>query len=337
MFVLAIAAALSHAPSDAMARLESGIRLFENSRPAIERRVGKSQALDLASRLLLDEENEQSSVPQGYAAEWREALDDEIALDVQAIVDLANGTRRRIDPNRRGLYETFVTSSVDGTWLPVAVYVPAKAKRAGPLALMLHGNQQAETNLLGQPYFRRLADRTGTILVAPWARGIYDYQDIAERDVYDVLHAAQSAFGVDEKQTYLVGYSMGGFSLFKIGPQYGRWSAVMAVSGAMPSEAAARVAFAWRATPVYVVTGKRDTIVPAVYPTQTAIALSTMGVPTSYYQQDAGDHGLRTLFPSLTAAWLDMHEGVVHSGSVPISPVGVLPKAAPLSADSMKP
>jgi predicted esterase len=337
MLVLALAAALSHAPSDAIARLESTIRVFQTSRAAIERRVGKSQALDIASRLLRDEENVQSPVPRGYAADWNDTLDTEISLDVQTVVDLAAGTRRSMDADRPGLYETFVTSSGDGTWIPVAVYVPATSKRGAPLALMLHGNQQAETNLLGQPYFRRLADRTGTILVAPWARGIYDYQDVARRDVYDVLRAAQNAFGTNEKHTYLVGYSMGGFSLFKLGPEYGHWSAIMAVCGAMPDGAVDKVAFAWRATPIYVVTGKRDTIVPAAYPAQTAVVLASLDVPTSFYEEDAGDHRLRTLFPSLTAAWLDMHAGIVHSGSIPAHSVATLPKFTPLTGDQMKP
>jgi predicted esterase len=190
---------------------------------------------------------------------------------------------------------------------------------------------------LGQPYFRRLADRTGTILIAPWARGIFEYQGIAERDVYDALRAAQNAFGKNEKQTFLVGYSMGGFSLFKIGPQYPNWGAVMDVSGAMPDDASANVAFAWRATPVYIVTGKRDTVVPAMYPTQTAIVLAGMDVPTSFYEQDAGDHRLRTLAPSLAAAWFDMHAGVVHSGSIPTRPSATLPKFTPFSGDQMRP
>jgi S-formylglutathione hydrolase FrmB len=337
MFALALAAALSHAPSDNLARVESAIRLFQTSRATIESKVGKSQALDIASRLLRDEEYLQQPAPQAYVADWNDALNADVALDVQSVVDLAAGKRRAIEPGVTGLYETFVTSSVDGIWIPVAVYVPRSAKPGGPLALMLHGNTQPETNFLGQPYFRRLADRTGTVLVAPWARGTYDYQGVAENDVYDALHAAQQVFGTNPKRTYLVGYSMGGFSLFKLGPAYRQWTAVMDVSGALMDASASNIAFAWRDTPVYVVTGKRDTVVPAAYPEQTATVLAAMGVPTSFYEQPAGDHALRTLYPALTSAWLDMHAGVVHSGSVPKPTAMGLPKMARIGSDAMKP
>jgi acetyl esterase/lipase len=337
MLALALAAALSHAPSDSLARVESSIRLFQSSRAAIESRVGKSQALDLASRLLRDEEYLQEPAPPTYAADWNDALATQVVLDVQSIVDLAAGKRRAMVSGVAGAYETFVPSSVDGTWIPLAVYVPPNAKAGCPLALMLHGNTQPETNLIGQPYFRRLADRTGTILIAPWARGIYDYQGIAQSDVYDALRAAQRVFGANARRTYLVGYSMGGFSLFRIGPAYREWTAVMDVSGALMDASTSNVAFAWRETPVYVVTGTHDAVVPAAYPEQTATVLAAVGVPTSFYEQPAGEHALRTLYPALTSAWVDMHAGVVHSGSVPAPRSIGLPKLARIGDDGMKP
>lgn len=338
MFALALAALVSHAPTDAVARVESAVRLFQSSRALIEREIGKDQAIDIGYRLVQDQNSLQLPVPRAYAEDWNEALNAEIGLDVQAVADLAAGRRRAFDTKAPGVYETFVVSSVDGTWLPVAVYVPRGVNQLRPpLALMLHGNPQSETNLLGQPYFRRLADRTGTILVAPWARGTFYYQGVAQNDVYDVLHAAQQAFRPDEKRTFLVGYSMGGFSAFKIGTSYPKWAAVMDVCGALQSDAFANVEFAWRATPVYVVTGKHDSVVPARYPRQTASVLASIGVPTSFYEEDSGEHMLRTLVPSLTAAWLDMHSGVVNSRSVPSVSQMQLPKFTTVQGDEMKP
>lgn len=337
MLALALATLLSHAPTQQAARVESSIRLFHDSRALIERELGKGPALDFAIRLVRDEENLELPVPQAYAADWNEALDAQISLDIQAVVDLASAKPRAINRDHTGLYEAFVRSSADGSLLPVAVYVPRRTGPGAPLALMLHGNQQPESALLGQPYFRRLADRTGTILVAPWARGIFEYKGVAQSDVYDVLRAALAAFHPDEKRTYLVGYSMGGFSAFKIGTAYRKWSAVMDVSGAIQDDSVAKVGFAWRATPVYVVTGKRDDVIPAPYPEQTATVLAALGVPTSFYEEAGGQHTLRTLMPSLRAAWLDMHAGIVHSGSIPTLAQTGLPKFVPVSGDQMKP
>jgi acetyl esterase/lipase len=99
----------------------------------------------------------------------------------------------------------------------------------------------------------------------------------------------------------------------------------------------ANVAFAWRETPVYVVTGSRDTVVPASYPEQTATMLAAMDVPTSFYEQPAGEHALRTLYPALASAWSDMHADVVHSGSVPAPKAIGLPRMARIGDDGMKP
>jgi hypothetical protein len=85
------------------------------------------------------------------------------------------------------------------------------------------------------------------------------------------------------------------------------------------------------------VTGKHDTVVPAAYPEQTATVLAAMAVPTSFYEQPAGEHALRTLYPALAAAWLDMHAGIVHSGSVPAPKAVGLPKMAKIGSDAMKP
>lgn len=315
MLFLLLAVTVAASTTAAPTRLDDALRSFGGARTLIERQVGSSQALDLGYRLVQDQGIAALAPPRSYGADWQDALEHEVALDVQAIADLAAQSPHAMTPERTGLYEAFVHSRVDGLLLPVAVYVPANASRGGPLAVLLHGRQQSETNLLGQPYFRRLADRTGTVLVAPYARGVYDYGGAAERDVYDVLSAAQGAFAPDARRVFLVGYSMGGFSAFKIGPHYAKWSAVLDVSGALEGNADP-VLFSWRVTPLYIVDGKQDTSVPAVYPERTAAALSQMGVPTSFYEQADGGHALRTLVPALTEAWLDMHSGIVRSDSI---------------------
>lgn len=337
MLALAFAALLESTPAATVARLEASLALFQHARTSIERKIGNSQAIDLAYRLIQDEQNLAMPVPVSYAADWRETLETESDLDTQAMRDLAAGTPHPLSLSRSGLYETFLRSSVDGTWLPTAVYVPAGAKPGAPLALMLHGNTQSETNLLGQPFFRRLADRTGTILVAPWGRGAFDFEGAARTEVYDVLSAVQRAFAPDRKHTYLVGYSMGGYSVFELGPHYNQWSAVMDVCGAIPQEAGPPVLFAWRDTPVYVVTGTRDAVIPPAYPEQTATTLAGVGIPTSFYEEPSGEHMLRTLVPALSSAWTDMHAGVVRSGSVPAVRSITLPKLARNGADGMKP
>ena len=96
----------------------------------------------------------------------------------------------------RGLGETLLRSTKDGTMQPVAVYVPASysPQRPAPLVIFLDGHRQAESHLLAPPYVQDLAERTGTIVVAPYGRGAFDFAG-SESDVYDAFGAANAAFG----------------------------------------------------------------------------------------------------------------------------------------------
>jgi poly(3-hydroxybutyrate) depolymerase len=212
------------------------------------------------------------------------------------------------------------------------MYVPVNvpATRAS-LAIVLHGNPQTEAELLGQPALRRVADSTGTILVAPFGRGIYAFEEPAATDVYDLLPTLQDALPVDRGRTYLAGYSMGGFSVFKIGPRGGyRWKAVLCISGAILNSGVRAVNLAWHDMPLYVVTGAHDDSIPTKYGEQTAGYLASLGLPVSFYEEPNGSHTLRSLMPSLQRAWTDMLAGTTRPDSVPIARNGVaLPPSAP--------
>jgi pimeloyl-ACP methyl ester carboxylesterase len=320
--ILAVALAPALAADDA--RLQAALQLFAANRARIESELGHDQAVDLGERLVADREYLVDQVPDGYApADWRETVEQIVRLDSDAIVELAAGARPSIS-GQSGLFETFVPSRIDGLWQPVAVYIPSgTSPHEDSVALLLHGRPQSETELLGQPYFRRLADATKTILVAPWGRGAYDYEGSASQDVFDTFDTIVRALAPDTRRMFLAGYSMGGFSVFKIGPERQSWSAVLCISGAMLNSEVPRIRFAWRETPVYVVTGKKDASIPSVYGEQTAEYLAYLGVPTTFYEAPQGEHQVRTLMPSLSAAWTDMIAGIVRANTVPV--VGGVP------------
>ena len=149
-------------------------------------------------------------------------------------------------PAIRGLDETFVRSSADGTMQPVAVYVPATyvPGHPAPLVVFLHGLNETETELLGPEFLHKLADRDGAIVVAPYARADFDYTG-SESDVYDALAAAESAFTIDERKHYLAGFSMGGFAVYRIAPMKPlAWAGVMSISGSLLQPEAAGAAHA---------------------------------------------------------------------------------------------
>nr|MDP9104888.1 hypothetical protein [Candidatus Eremiobacteraeota bacterium] len=310
---------------DALERYESG-------RARAEAELGVVEAAQLHNRLFDDLELQAAPPPDGYsAADWADTVAGTVSLDVQAVDQIVAGmpVPLRATP---GLHEVLVPSRVDKRWQLVAVYVPPSLKPGkAPLAIALHGNPETESHLLGMPYLRRLADRTGTIVVAPFGRGNYDFEEPAATDVYDLLRAVQDAFPVDRGRTYLVGYSMGGFSVFKIGPRGGyRWSAAMCISGAILNSGVRAVSIAWQTLPVYVVTGAHDESIPTKYGEQTAAYLASLGLPVSFYEEPQGTHFMRSLTPSLQRAWDDMHGALVRRENVPIVRAGfALPGGAP--------
>jgi hypothetical protein len=314
------------------------VQRYEAARTQVEAELGVGGANDFRRRLFDDLELQHTPVPEHYApADWAETVAAITTLDLEAVDQLVSGTPAplRAVP---GLHEVLVPSRVDKTWQLVAIYVPPSAKpQRAPLAVALHGNPQTEAELLGQPSLRRLADRTGTIVIAPYGRGIYDYAEPAATDLYDLLGAAQKSFAVDRGRTYLTGYSMGGFSVFKIGPRGGYlWAGAMCISGAILNSGVLPVSIAWHDMRLYVVTGAHDASIPTKYGEQTAGYLAGLGLPVSFYEEPFGTHALRTLTPSLERAWDDMHAGLTRPESVPVARSGfALPAGAP--AGTVKP
>jgi pimeloyl-ACP methyl ester carboxylesterase len=273
------------------------------------------------------------TVPQGYSpAEWSATVSRFAALDLSLARQLLDRSYRSM-ASIRGLGEALVRSSKDGTMQPVAVYVPGSyvTGRAAPLVVLLHGHPQSETELLAPEYIARLAEQTGTIVVAPWGRGYYDFRGSAD-DVYDALHAAAQSFTIDPRKRYLAGYSMGGFSVYEVAPVHpNEWSAVMSIAGALLGTDSQRVVAMLRTTPFYVLTGSADDSIPTEYPTSTAVYLRAEGLDVSFYSQPGGIHRLVTLLPILTLAWNDMLHQIVRAPPPSLGNVR-LPTSIPMGA-----
>jgi len=279
--------------------------------------AGPDTTMDYYERLVTDAATLHQSPPAGYPPDaWRAAIRAASQLDLSLAEQLLARAYRPM-AQIRGLGEALVRSSKDGTMQPVAVYVPRGYSPAHSAALLvfLHGRDQAESHLLAPSYVQDLAERTKTILVAPYGRGSYDY-DGAESDVYDALDAAQRAFSIDARKRYLVGYSMGGFSVFRLAPLHpSDWTAVMSIAGSLLASRAPRVLGTMASARFYILTGFRDDIVPTAYPTATAIYLRDAGLAVAFYSQPDGTHALRSLAPILAQAWNDMERGIVRNPS----------------------
>ena len=276
--------------------------------------MGSAGAADLDARLQADlVELSTDSRPDGYPqADWSERIRNAAGLDSSIVRQVLAGKSDTLD-GAHGLVERLIVARSDGTLQPFGLYVPAAARNLS-LVILLHGNPQTESDILSGPHFRQLADSTGTIIAAPWGRGIYDFAQPAADEVYQVLDEVVAAYHVGPRHVFLVGYSMGGFSVFKIGPLHAsRWAAVMCISGSVLNSEAATISRVFRDTPIYVVTGAKDQSIPARYGELTAAYLAGIGIPTEFEEEPTGTHLIPSLMPSLSRAWHDMIAGIVKN------------------------
>lgn len=329
LIAAASAVALTAASSEpaVVATLGAAAQSYFADVVAISQLTGRDTAMDYYQRLLDDRDTVETATPHGYTdAQWQRAVANIVRLDLSVVDQLM---KRDYTPmaSIRGLAETFVKSSKDGTMQPVAVYVPASyvPGKPVPLAVFLHGHPQSESELMSPAYVADLANRTGTIVVAPYGRAYYDFLG-TESDVYDAYDAAVKAFTIDPRKRYLMGYSMGGFSVFSVAPIHpDDWSAVMCIAGSLLGSRAHRLVSTMSNTPFYVLTGSADDSIPTEYPTATAAFLRDRGLPVTFYSEPGGEHRLITLLPVLTQAWDDMHHGVVRTpyqltaGTIPLA------------------
>lgn len=334
---IAFAAALAAISAQSIAgdleqqKLRSALSQFSAHYEEVAHHMGPSAALDLQERLNSDlGAMLEDSPPPGYpAADWRERLSQLANLDASIVAQAVAGKSLPIE-NVHGVVERLLLARTDHTLQPYALYVPQTLAPNPSLAILLHGNPQTEAELMASPYFRTLADETGTILAAPYGRGIYDFAPPADDEVYQLADEIAAAFHIPPNRTYLAGYSMGAFSVFKLVPQHPeRWGGVMCIGGSLYHSEADTVIAAMSRKPLYVVTGAKDDSIPTKFPQNTATYLASTGIPTGLYVQPSGTHMLATLMPALRSAWLDMLSGRISAQAVP-NGTAQLPAIAPI-------
>lgn len=304
---------------------------------AVTRSMGPAATLDLQERLNTDlGAMTEDAPPSGYpAADWHERLNALADLDASIVAQAVAGKSEPLN-NVHGVVERLMLARTDQTLQPYALYVPHTLAPNPALVILLHGNPQTEAEIMSSPYFRTLADETGTIVAAPYGRAIYDFAPPADDEVYQLADEIAAAFHIPAQRTYLAGYSMGGFSVFKLVPrQPDRWAAVMCVAGAVYNSEVQTVISALRRKPLYVITGSSDDSIPTKYPQNTATYLASAGIPTGLYVQPSGTHLLWTLMPALRSAWHDMLSGRISANARPGRSSEALPAIAPTVGKGM--
>lgn len=230
-------------------------------------------------------------------------------LDSSLVDQLGTGSYHDVG-RVRGMDDVLFRSPADNSMQPMAVYVPASYDpiRAAPLVVFLHGKTWTENDVFAtQSIIRDAAERSGAIVVAPYARGDNQYVDPASSDVFAALDVAEHAFNVDCRRIYLAGHSMGGYGVFVVGPKHPeRWSALLAVSGAMTNQNQSTALASLTNVPVYLVWGSDDDYAPAGYFQRVVDILKSAGIETHGSEHKGGRHAIVTIRQTFDEAWREM-------------------------------
>lgn len=314
---IVLTGAAAETPSD---ELREALKQLTANFDTISKRMGPDQAVDLQERLSSDlgwMVSAATPFPGYDAAAWNARVASEAHMDASIVTQVLAG---KSDPiaGSQGLVERLVVSRKDGLLAPYALYVPANLGAHPTLVILLHGHPQYDSDIIAGRYFRQLADETGTIVAAPYGRGIYEYASPADDEIYQVTALVASTFDVPADKVYLAGYSMGGFAVFKVGREHPeQWAGVMSIAGSTLSSEAELVRRAFYHTPVYVVTGTSDDAVPTSFAQSTAVYLDSVGIPTGLYIVPSGTHSIVTLYPMISDAWHDMLAGKIRASAHP--------------------
>lgn len=188
-----------------------------------------------------------------------------------------------------------------------ALYVPDgyDAKKSYPLMVALHGLNSNPRQILGYPGFTKLAQKHGYILAAPMGyntRGWYggrgqtsrrwdpmNLGELSEKDVINVLEIVRGEFNVDSKRIYLMGHSMGGGGTWHIGIKYADiWAGLAPIAPATfrSPDDLAKI----KTTPVILVQGDKDRLVPVRGARRWAAKMKELGMTHEYIEVKDGNH-----------------------------------------------
>ena len=107
---------------------------------------------------------------------------------------------------------------------PYSIYVPRKraAARGYGLTLLIHSHAAMYNQFLGSRNQSQFGERgTGSIVITPAGRGVDGWTwDYTSADLFEVWADVARRFRLDPGWTSIAGYSMGGYSTYKLAVEY---------------------------------------------------------------------------------------------------------------------
>lgn len=143
---------------------------------------------------------------------------------------------------KTGLVVRGYESSIDGSYQPYGLEIPASLDLSKPVPLLvwLHGRGDKVTDLhfierclnKSQAFQGKIANQEQCVVLHPFGRQCIGWKHAGEIDVFEAIADAKSALGLVPSKTILAGFSMGGAGAWHIGAHYpDRFDAIHAGAG----------------------------------------------------------------------------------------------------------
>ena len=118
----------------------------------------------------------------------------------------------------------------------------------------------------------------------------YSASELSELDAITLLKLIRDKYAIDNDRIFLMGHSLGGQGTYHLGEKYNDiWAGLAPISGA-GGIADASAAERYKAIPMLIMHGNKDSIVPVATSRRSVLALQTVGAPHVYLEFPDMDH-----------------------------------------------
>ncbi len=200
--------------------------------------------------------------------------------------------------------------------MPYTLFVPSSYLQGTPAPLIvdLHGLNITPLQQILFDGTADLAERFGFIVLAPmgfnvsagWGGRVgpplataqvkpgtdlhYSASELSELDAMAALKLIREKYTIDNNRIFLMGHSLGGLGTYYLGGKYNDiWAGLAPISGA-GGIADAAAAERYKAIPMLIIHGDKDSIVPVVTSRRSVLALQAVGAPQVYLEFPGMDH-----------------------------------------------
>ena len=200
--------------------------------------------------------------------------------------------------------------------MPYTLFIPSTydPRKPTPLVVDLHGLNITPLQQILFDGTTDFAERYGFIVLAPMGYSVsggwggrvgtpiptaqvkpgadvpYSASELSELDAMTVLKSIRAKYTIDTDRIYLMGHSLGGGGTYYLGGKYNDiWAALAPISGA-GGIADAAAAERYKAMPMLIMHGSKDSIVAVGTSRRTAMALQAVGAQHIYLEFPGKDH-----------------------------------------------